>query len=66
MRIVLRNIKTGLYLGPQNEWTPELMAARCFRHSAEAMDVARELGLQDLEVLLSFEQPPQQVILPLS
>lgn len=66
MRVVLRNTKTGLYLSDDQRWTSDLVEARCFRHSAEAMDAARELHLTELEVLLSFEQPPHQVALPLS
>ncbi len=67
MRIVLREIKTGLYLQQPGEWTPDLNAARTFKHSAEAMDVARENGLEGLEVLLAFDEPAsqQQVALPL-
>lgn len=66
MRVVLRNIRTGLYLGDNEGWTADLMIARAFRHSAEAMDFARDLQLKDLEVLLAFDEPPHQVALPLS
>ena len=67
MRIVLRDIKTGLYLQEAGEWTQDLKNARTFRHGAEAMDLAREYRLQGLEVLLDFEDPPaqQQVTIPL-
>jgi hypothetical protein len=65
MRIVLRNIRTRLYLRNDGRWTSELSEARCFRHSAEAMDIARETGLPDVEVLLAFEQPPRQIALPI-
>ena len=57
MRIVLRDIKSGLYLQQPGEWTEDLNAARTFKHSAEAMDVARQNGLEGLEVLLAFEEP---------
>jgi len=60
MRIVLREIQTGLYLQETGKWTRNLQEARTFKHSAEAMDVARKHGLDGLEVLLSFEQPPGQ------
>lgn len=62
MRIVLREIKTGLYLREPDTWTSELAAARTFKHSAEAMDTAREHGLEGLEVLLAFEEPVAQGI----
>ncbi len=67
MRVVLREIKSGLYLRDTREWTPKLEEARTFRHSAEAMDLARKHGLEGLEVLLAFEDPParQPVSFPL-
>jgi hypothetical protein len=65
MRVVLRDIKTGLYLQEIQKWTAELQQARAFRHSAEAMDFARENGFEGLEVLLAFDEPPRQVSFPL-
>ena len=65
MRIVLRKISTGLFLNPADDWTAQLDEARCFKHSAEAMDVAREQHLEGTEVLLTFEDPPRQVSFPL-
>ncbi len=67
MRIVLRKIKTGLFLRPTGEWTTDLSVARTFKHSAEAMDTARKQGLEGLEVLLAFEEPTsqRQVAIPL-
>ncbi len=67
MRIVLREIKTGLFLQRPGEWTRDLTEARTFKHSAEAMDVARQHGLEGLEVLLAFDGPTaqQQFSIPL-
>ena len=67
MRIVLRNIKTGLYLHETGKWTRNLTEARTFKHGAEAMDLARNYRLEGLEVLLDFEEPPahQRVSIPL-
>ncbi len=67
MRIVLRQIKTGLYLQQPGAWTHELKEALTFKHSAEAMNVARQHQLEGLEVLLAFEEPlgQQSVSIPL-
>jgi hypothetical protein len=67
MRIVLREIQSGLYLQRPGEWTRNLQEARTFKHSAEAMDMARAQGLDGLEVLLAFDDPPgsQEVAFPL-
>lgn len=65
MRVVLRDTRTGLYLQDSEHWTEDLREAQLFRHSAEAMDRARNGGLKGLEVLLVFEEPQYNVTLPL-
>ncbi len=55
MRIVLREIKSGRFLEETGEWTADLQRARTFKHSAEAMDVARQNKLEGWEVLLAFD-----------
>lgn len=68
MRVVLRDTRTGLYLRNTGVWTDNLEEAQRFRHSAEAMDKARNGGLKDLEVMLVFEEPQHtqfNVALPL-
>lgn len=65
MRVLLRNTKTGLYLSKDEGWTADSNSARTFRHSAEAMDEARKTGLQEVEVLLTFDEPPAAVALPI-
>lgn len=65
MRVVLRDTRTGLYLRDRESWTDDIQQAQPFRHSAEAMDKARNGGLTGLEVLLVFEEPQFNVPLPL-
>ncbi len=60
MRIVLREIKSGRFLEQTGEWTADLDRARTFKHSAEAMDAARENKLEGWEVLLAFDDIPGQ------
>jgi hypothetical protein len=57
MRVVLRDTRTGLYLQNTGHWTEDVHDAQFFRHSAEAMNKARDDGLRDLEVMLVFEEP---------
>ena len=64
MRVLLRDIRTGLYFRPAG-WTNESEEAQSFRHSAEAMDLARQERLEQAEVILAFEQPRHIVALPL-
>ncbi len=65
MRVLLRHIKTGLLFREPDQWTADFTQAQNFRHSAEAMDYARDHGLKEVEVLLSFEDPQFNVPLRL-
>jgi hypothetical protein len=65
MRVLLRDTRTGLFFRGLHDWTAEVEQAFSFRHSAEAMDLAREHAVENAEVLLSFEQTDQTVALPL-
>ncbi len=65
MRVILRDSQTGLFVAETGAWTQKIHDARSFKHSAEAMDHAREFQLTSVEVLLSFEQPPHLVVLPI-
>ncbi len=65
MRVLLRHTRSGLLFQEPDQWTAEAGKARAFRHSAEAMDLARQKQLRHVEVLLAFEHPQRQVTLPL-
>jgi hypothetical protein len=65
MRVLLRQIRSGLLLQDEDRWTTDLERARGFRHSAEAMDFARKKHLKEVEVLLAFDTPRFDVGLPL-
>ena len=65
MRVLLRDARTGLYFQEPEQWTGESEKARTFKHSADAMNVARQTHLQQAEVILSFEESAYTVALPL-
>jgi hypothetical protein len=65
MRILLRDVRTGLYFRTPEAWTPETDNAQSFKHSAEAMDLARTQHIEQAEVILAFEEPRVTVALPL-
>jgi hypothetical protein len=65
MRVLLRDLDTGLYFRDSEKWTSETEEAQTFRHSAEAMDHARAQGMQNAEVVLAFEESRFAVSLPL-
>ncbi len=65
MRVLLRDVRTGLYFREPAHWTAETEKAQSFKHSAEAMDLARQQRVENAEVVLAFEQPPRTITLPL-
>ncbi len=65
MRVLLRDARTGLYFQESEHWTGHAKNARTFKHSAEAMNVARQKQMQQAEVVLSFEESAYTVALPL-
>jgi stress response protein YsnF len=65
MRVLLRDATTGLYFQEPENWTTETEKAQTFKHSAEAMNRAREKRVQHAEVVLAFEEPGYTVALPL-
>lgn len=65
MRVFLRDAATGLYFSEPETWTAEADKAQSFKHSAEAMNAARDHKVARAEVVLSFEEPDYTVALPL-
>jgi hypothetical protein len=61
----LRHIKSELLFREPDQWTSDYAKAQNFRHSAEAMDYAREHGLREVEILLAFDDPQFNVPLRL-
>ncbi len=65
MRVLLRDASTGLYFRDSDFWTAQSGEAQTFKHSAEAMNFARQQCLQNVEVVLAFEESKYSVALPL-
>jgi len=65
MRVLLRDARTGLYFQEAEQWTAEAEKAQSFKHSAEAMNAAREQQVLHAEVVLAFDESAFTVALPL-
>ncbi len=65
MRVLLRDVRTGLYFREPAAWTAETDQALSFKHSAQAMDRARQHRLAEAEVVLSFDETRHSIALPL-
>ncbi len=61
MRVILRNIDTGLFYAGPATWTQEQCEARDFRDTALALDAAAAEKLGPIEVVMSFDDPKFEI-----
>jgi hypothetical protein len=64
MQILLRNVKSGQFYRSENAWTDLPEKALCFHHCGECVRLVYEQKLQDVEILLAFEDPRYNFSLP--
>ncbi len=62
MRVVLRNMKTGLFFRNSDDWSENAEAARDFVDATTALYFAKEQELLDVEIMLKFENPRHDVV----
>ncbi len=65
MKVLLRNRETGQYYQNPEQWTADRREAVVFDGSARALLFARELRSVKLELVLVFDDPSQDLRLPL-
>jgi hypothetical protein len=66
MKVFLRDIRSGWYYQGPSEWTPEQDRALDVRQAARAVALAFEAHLWDVEILLCYEDPRYNLVLPIS
>ena len=64
-RVVLHNVKTRQYYARSGEWAPDRQLAHDFGQFNPAADFARENGFADVEVILVFNDPREDIHFPL-
>jgi hypothetical protein len=64
MRTFLRDHQTGLYYQQENQWTPERSCARDFRGVQEAVKLAVDSSLENVDAVLDFDDPRCDVVVP--
>jgi hypothetical protein len=64
MRILLRSIQTGSYFQSAANWTDDADVAFDFEQIEQAEKAALETGLGQAEVVLSYDNPPCELRLP--
>lgn len=65
MKVLLRKAKTSLYYVGTNQWATDAKQAWDFDQVEEVIRVHREEHLTDVEVVLNFDDPLCNCVLPL-
>ena len=65
MKVLLRNTATRLYYVGNGEWTPDSRQARGFEQVEEAVLCHRAERLTAMEVVLRYDDPQCDLVLPL-
>lgn len=64
MKVFIRNTQTGWYYQDPSKWTPEQEAACDLGQVAKAVERIFEAHLGNVEILLSYDEPRYDLILP--
>ena len=64
MKVLLRRIHTGEYLGPSGDWSADALLARDFSRVPDAVEFALRAGLNELRVVLYDPAHPPVIELP--
>ena len=64
MKVFIRNTQSGSYYQEPSKWTPEQAAACDLGQVAKAVARIFEDHLEDVEILLSYDDPRYDLILP--
>ena len=65
MRILIQHISSKLYYCPGDVWTANPYHGFDFRHSRRAIEYVREQGLKEVQLVVKFEDPQWDEIVPL-
>jgi hypothetical protein len=64
MKVFLRNTQTGWFYQGPSQWTPEQGAALDLGAVARAVERIFEMHLENVEILLSYDDPRYDLVLP--
>jgi hypothetical protein len=65
VKVLLRSLETGLFYEAASKWTPNQEAAFDFRVTTQAIELVFAAHLENVEMLLSSEDPQFDLILPI-
>ena len=64
MKVFLRNTQTGWFYQGPSQWTPDQEAALNLEQVARAVERIFETHLENVEILLSYDDPRYDLVLP--
>jgi len=64
MKVFLRNTQTGWFYQGPTRWTAEQKAALDLQQVARAVEQIFEAHLENVEILLSYDEPRYDLVLP--
>jgi hypothetical protein len=64
MRVLLQNVKSGLYFTPGGSWSDKAEDAQEFPNSLGAIHFCNANNLKEVQVLLKFKQHRYDIVLP--
>ena len=64
MKVFIRSTKNGWYYQEPAKWTPDQRAAYDLKQVARAVERIFQDRLEDIEILLSYDEPRYDLVLP--
>ena len=64
MKVFIRSTKNGWYYQEPSNWTPDQGAASDLKQVARAVEHIFHTRLEDVEILLSYDEPRYDLVLP--
>ncbi|HOX56604.1 MAG TPA: hypothetical protein P5205_08010 [Candidatus Paceibacterota bacterium] len=64
MKVFVRNTQTGWYYQGPSQWTPEQGSAQDMGQVARAVEQIFETRLENVEILLCYDDPRYDLVLP--
>ena len=66
MKVLLRNTRTNQFYRAPDAWTPDEREALDVKQTSRAVELIFDAGLENVEVLLCYDDPRYNIVLPVS
>jgi hypothetical protein len=66
MKVLLRNTRTNQFYQGPDLWTPDEQEALDVKQTSRAVELIFNAGLENVEVLLCYDDPNYNIVLPVA